>query len=125
MSLTYTNIPSDKTASSSDKTIQVFDKYFSAPIELNATALTAMTGYLEKKGFGSEAAELIAIAILKQAKADGYSPFAVFDTIKGLNNAQLTDVIGQILNWNRLNTSTLGTIQQIAPVDDVHRNILP
>ena len=125
MSITYTNIPSEKIESSSNKTLQVFDKYFSKPIELNATALTAMTGYLESRGFGSDAAELISIAILKQAKADGYSPFQVFDTIKGLDNANLTRVIGQILNWNRVNTSTLGTIQNITPVDEVQRNILP
>jgi hypothetical protein len=122
MTIAYTNLPINN---KSNATVQVFDRYYSKPIELNSTALTAMTGYLEKKGFGSEAAELISIAVLKQAKADGYSPFTVFDTIKGLDGPQLTTFIGQILNWNRLSTSTLGTIQKITSVDDIQRNILP
>jgi len=123
MTITYTNVPVPNRTP--EKTVQVFDQYYSSPIELNATALAGMKGYLEKRGFGSESAELISIAILKQAKADGFSPFAVFDTIKGLDTAQLSSVIGQILNWNRLATSTLGNIVTVRPVDDIQRNILP
>lgn len=122
--MNLTNIPNDKPASSSDRTIQVFDQYNSLPLELNSTALSAMTGYLETRGFGSESAETISIAILKQAKADGYSPFTILETIKGLDNAELSGLVGEILNYNRLKTSTLGTVQQIAPVDEVKRNIL-
>lgn len=124
MSITYTNVPNNKPSSSSDQTIGVFNQYNSVPLELNSTSLTAMIGYLETRGFGAESAETISIAILQQAKADGYSPFTILETIKGLDNAELSGLVGEILNYNRLKTSTLGTVQQISPVDEVKRNIL-
>lgn len=123
MNKTYTNVPSNKTESSSDKTIRVFDQYNSLPLELNSTALTAMVGYLESRGFSAESAENIGIALLKQAKADGFNPFLVIQTVKQLESVELSNLIGQILNYNRLKTSTLGTILKTTPVDDVKRNI--
>lgn len=123
MSSIYTNVPNNKPVSSSDKTIRVFDQYNSIPLELNSNALTAMIGYLESKDFSSESAEIISIAILKQAKADGYNPFLILQTIKGLDTVELSSLIGEVLNFNRLKTSTLGKVLKIAPVDEVKRNI--
>lgn len=123
MTKTYTNIPSNKTESSSDKTIRVFDQYNSLPLELNSTALTAMVGYLESRGFSADSSENIAVALLKQAKADGFNPFLVLQTVKKLESVELSNLIGQILNYNRLKTSTLGTILKTTPVEDIKRNI--
>lgn len=122
--MNLTNIPNEKSLSSSDKTIQVFNQYNSKPLELNSTSLTAMTGFLETRGFGSESAETIAVTILRQAKADNYNPFTILETMKGLNNAELSGLVGEILNFNRLKTSTMGTIQSITPVEEIKRNIL-
>ena len=122
--MSLTNIPDQKATSSSDKTIQVFNQYNSRPLELNSSALTAMTGFLESKGFGSDSAESLSITILTQAKADGYNPFTILETMKSLSNVELSSFVGEIINYNRLKTSTLGKTQKITPVDDVSRNIL-
>ena len=82
MSKTYTNVPNNKVKSSSDQTIQVFNQYNSLPLELNSNALAAMIGYLESKDFSADSAETISIAILKQAKADGYNPLLYYRPLK-------------------------------------------
>ncbi len=120
----YTNIPIDPTTSSSDKTLKVFDNYNTPPVQLNNNVLTAMVGFLEKNGFSNGSAESIAIAILAQAKKDGYNAMALLDTLKGLNGVELSALIAEILNFNRFKTSSLGIIQQVLPVDDVKRNIV-
>lgn len=120
----YNNLPDEKTKSSSDQTLKVFDGINSKPLELNNAALTALTGYLETRNFKSPSSEFIAITILKQAKADGYDPFEIISTLKGTNDATLSSVVAEILNYNRFKTSTLGIVQNVNPVDDIKRNII-
>ena len=119
----YTNVPSNKVKSSSDQTVQVFDQYYSNPVELNSNALSGMIGYLESKDFSSDSAEMISIAILRQAKIDGYNPFIVLQTVKGLESVELSKFIGEILNFNRFKTSTLGNVVKVTPIDEIKRNI--
>lgn len=120
----YTNLPSEKTQSSSDQTLKVFDGVNSKPTELNNAALTALTGYLESRNFKSPSAEYIAITILKQAKADGYDPFEIIRTLKGSDDVTISSVVAEILNYNRFKTSTLGIVLNTNPVEDISRNIL-
>ena len=67
MSNIYNNIPSERTASSSDQTLQVFNQYYQAPMELNGATLTAMQGFFESRGFDPVAADSTALVILQQA----------------------------------------------------------
>jgi hypothetical protein len=120
----YTNIPSEKTASSSDQTLKVFDGVNSKSVELNNSALTAMVGFLESRNFKNPSAEFIAITILKQAKADGYDAWEIIRTLKGTDDATLSGTVAEILNYNRFKTSTLGIVQTVSPVEDIKRNIL-
>jgi len=120
----YTNVPIEKPESSSDKTLQVFDNYNTPPVQLNNNVLTAMIGFLEKNGFTNGSADNIAIAILSQAKKDGYNAMALLDSLKSLNGVELSALVAEILNYNRYKTSSLGIIQQVLPVDDVKRNIV-
>jgi hypothetical protein len=119
-----TNIPLEKLESSSNATVDAFENYNKSPIQLNNNVLTAMIGFLENNGFGNGSAESISIAIMTQAKKDGYNPMVILDTIKGLNGVELSALVAEILNFNRLKTSSLGIIQQILPVDNVKRNIV-
>lgn len=120
----YSNIPDEKTASSSDKTLKVFDGVNDKSTELNNSALIALTGYLESRNFKSPSSEFIAITILKQAKEDGYDPFQIIQTLKGSDDVTISSVVAEILNYNRFKTSTLGVVQNVNPVDDIKRNIL-
>lgn len=124
MSYIYNNVPNEIKPSSSDQTLNVFNNYNTAPVQLNNSALIAMTGYLETRGFKSPSAETIAITIMTQAKIDGYDPLAVLQTLKGTSDATLSSLVAQIINGNRFKTSVLGVASTYSPVDAIARNIL-
>jgi hypothetical protein len=121
----YTNIPIEKPTSSSDSTLKTFNTYNSRPTELNNNTLIAMKGILETRGFNTDTSENIAIAVLEQAKSDGYNPMVILETVRGLGQAELSALVAEILNNNRFKTSNLGVIQTVIPVENVQRNILP
>lgn len=120
-----TNLPiKNATASSSDATTKNFDQYNDIPVQLDQVTLTAMKGLLANRGFGEESAETIAITIMMQAKRDNYNPMTILDSMKTLGETDLSQLVSEILNYNRLKTSVLGSIQKITPVDNVKRNII-
>ena len=122
--MTLTNIPVTKPASSSDSTLKVFNQYFQSPIELNNNELVATIGFFEKRGFGGSAAENIAIAILTQAKKDGFSAMQIIDTLSGLDNVQISSLVAEILNYNRYKTSAIGVVQLYTASSEILRNII-
>lgn len=122
MSTGYSNLPTNNSAFES--TIQSFNNYYSEPIELNATAYAAMTGYFTNKGFDQSAAESISTIVMTQAKRDGYNPMQILDTLKGLDSIELNGLVAEILNYNRYKTSNLGTAQKFEPNPEILRNIL-
>jgi len=121
----YNNIPSEKPASSSDQTVEVFNNYYTAPININNNELIAMVGLLERKGFSPVAAESTAITILTQASIDGYNAMQIMDTLTGLDNIDITKLVAEIVNLNRLKTSQLGIAQTFSISETVTRNVLP
>jgi hypothetical protein len=120
----YTNIPSSRSSSSSDKTLRTFNQQSSIVTQLDPAVLTMMTGFLESRNFSQETAELISIAILKQAKQDGYNPMQILETIKGIKQTELSGIVAEILNYNRFKTSSLGVVSEVEPVNFVKRNIV-
>ena len=124
MSSIYNNVPSEKQSSSADKTVKFFDEFYQVPVEINSTALTAMTGFFEGKGFEKDSAESVAIIILTQAKRDNLNPFQILDTLGGLDSVEISALVGEILNYNRFKTSSLGITTPPRPADEIQRNIL-
>ena len=84
-----------------------------------------MTGFLESKGFEPVSAESTAITILTQSAKEGYSAMQIMDTLKGLSSVDISGVVAEILNFNRLKTSLLGVKQEFSPSYTVARNIIP
>ena len=121
MNQNYSNIP---VTSSQDQTVQAFDSYWSIPIEINSSVLAAMKGYFTNRDFGEVAAESIAVTIIRQAKQDGYNPMQILDTLKGLDNIQLSGLVSEILNYNRFKSSSLGYADKFQPHSEIQRNIL-
>jgi hypothetical protein len=121
----YSNLPS-KTASgsSSDLTNKNLNQYNDVPIQLDNETLTAMKGLLSSKGFSPESAENISITIMIQAKRDNFNPMNVLDSMKNLGEIEMSQLVSEILNFNRFKTSVLGSVQATTPVDIVKRNIL-
>ena len=46
--------------------------------------------------------------LLQQAQQEDVPVFKIIDTLRGLDDVQLSNVVSQILNINREKTSTLG-----------------
>jgi hypothetical protein len=121
----YSNLPpATATASSSDATNNEFNQYNDVPIQFDHNVLTAMKGMLENRGFSSDSSESISITIMIQSKRDGYNPMTVLESMKKLDENDLSQLLSEILNYNRLKTSVLGSVQKITPVDNVKRNIV-
>jgi Glu-tRNA(Gln) amidotransferase subunit E-like FAD-binding protein len=120
----YNNLPTKLTSgSSSDQTISQFENYNDKPTELNQTTLTAMIGFLENRGFSRESSETISLTILMQAERENFNPMALIETMKKLNDNEMSTIISEVLNFNRFKTSMLGSVQNITPVDNIRRNI--
>lgn len=120
----YTNIPPKTSPSSSDQTVKIFNNYYKLPVSISNNDLMAFTGFFESRGFEPVAAERTAITILTQAANDGYSAMQIMDTLKGLSSVEISGLVAEILNYNRLKTSLLGVAQFYAPSDEVTRNII-
>ena len=87
---------------------EFFNKYFTDPISYNATQVDSVVGFFLKRGFEQSSATGVATVLLQQAKTDDVNVYTLLDTLKGLDNIQLSTVVTEILNYNRLRSSTLG-----------------
>jgi hypothetical protein len=119
--MSYSNIPLTKPTNS---TVQAFDTYYQQPIEIDATVFAAVKGYFTSRSFGEVAAESIAVTIIKQAKQDGYNPMQILDTLRGLDDVELSALVSELLNYNRFKSSSLGVAQPIRTNPEVARNII-
>jgi len=93
---------------SKDLTKQFFDNYYNQQINYNASEVDAVIGYFLKRGFEKIAAVNTASVLLQQASIDQITVFQLLDTLKGVNDVQLSNIVAQILNINRSKTSTIG-----------------
>jgi hypothetical protein len=121
----YNNLPqASQTADSSAATLKVFDTYSVAPLNVNASTYDAMTGFFTQRGFGEDSAKSMSYIIIKQAILDNINPFKLIENLKGLSNVQISDLITEVLNYNRYKTSSLGTASPFTPAQEVARNIV-
>tara|TARA_B100000212_G_scaffold342599_1_gene331124 strand:- start:3732 stop:4094 length:363 start_codon:yes stop_codon:yes gene_type:complete len=96
-------------AQTNDKRVtDFFDNYFNEKLSFPSNEVDAVVGFFEKRGFEKNAAISTTTTLLNQAKIDQVKIFELLDTLKGLDNIQLSTVVTEVLNYNRLNTSTLG-----------------
>lgn len=124
MTTYYNNLPKSTTNNSANSTVRIVDQYFQSTLELDNSVLTAMTGFFEKRGFGADAAESTAIIILQQATKDNLNAMEIIDTLSGISDVEISALVGEILNYNRLKTSSLGIYNATPPTDYINRNIL-
>lgn len=120
----YTNLPPKISTNSDASTLQAFDAYYTAPLEVPVSTFDAVKGYFEKRGFEATSANAVAIAIIRQAKIDGVNPMVILDGLQGFDSVQLSNVVSEILNYNRFKTSFLGYSYNYNPLDEVKRNVI-
>ena len=125
-SIRYSNVPTDTARyQGTDATIQLLNNYYAEPLELKASEFDAIVGFFTSKGFDTNSAQSITVAIINQSKIDNFNPMIVLDTMKRLDKIELNNLILEILNYNRYKTSFLGYKAQFLPTEEVVRNIVP
>jgi hypothetical protein len=120
--MTTGNLPIVTTGVQSTK--QFFDNYFVHHVSFPAGEIDATIGFFQKRGFDNSSSRSIAIVLLNQARIENVSVFQLLDTLKALTDSQLSQVVAQVLNAYRENTSLLGyrVIPKVSSYES--RNIL-
>jgi hypothetical protein len=114
----------DKPKTSEGKTTEFFDKYFTKKINFPSNEVDAVIGFFLKRGFDQGAAQSTSTVLLEQTKIDNINVFTLLDTLKGLNEIQLSTVVAEVLNYNRDSTSSVG-FRRPQTVDKIEkRNIV-
>ena len=117
------NLPQGGTTDSAEEVRSFFDKYFQHQITFPSNQIDAVIGFFLKRGFQDQAAKSTAIVLLNQSRIDNVNPFVLLDTLKGLTDAQLSEVVTQVLNIYREKSSMLG--YKVTQVEETYesRNI--
>ncbi len=117
------NLPQKEITDSGEEVKNFFDRYYQKEISFPVGQIDAVVGYFLKRGFENEAANAISITLLSQARVDNINVFQLLDTLKGLNETQLSSVITEILNAYREKTSILGYKRDDEEITLESRNI--
>lgn len=124
---TYSNLPLDvqiKKKDSSEDTIQYFENYNKLELQFKASESDATVAFFKGRGMDEQAARSVAFIFLKQCKLDQVAPLELLSTLKKLQGNQLDNVLGEILNINRINISALGTKKEETGENPAKRNIV-
>lgn len=121
------NLPiSQEKTDSSDSARKFFNSYYQEGIAIPAAVLDATIAFFASRGFSDTAAQSVANVLIVQSKVDGINVFKLLDTLKGLDQVQLSTVVREVLNYNRLRISILGTrYDNYNNIQYELRNVLP
>ena len=86
-----------------DSTLVYFNNFYNSngSISYTQNEIDAVVGYFLKRGFEKTAAINTGGVILEQSKRDSVPIFKLLDTLKGVNDVQLSNLVAQIINQNR------------------------
>lgn len=121
--MAQTNLPPVVSTDSSDEVRSFFDKYFTHQITFPSNQIDAVLGFFLKRGFDEEAAKSTAIVLLNQARIDSVNPLQLIDTLEGISQAELSQVVAEILNLYREKSSSLGFRLNVTEETFESRNI--
>lgn len=103
-----TNLPSQTIEDNAAGTVLYFERYGELPLEFSSVDVSAAVSFFTAAGFINDAAQLSAMALLRQAKLDQMPIFEILDTLRGFDSKQLSQLVAEILNNDRVATSSLG-----------------
>lgn len=118
-----TNLPQKIVQDSGARTKLFFDTYGKEPLSYKVPDIDAAINFFRKKGFADPAANLSAAVLLKQAKLENIPINELLDTLSGLQELQVSALVGEIMNNHRPSTSTLG-YRQTTPDVSKERNVV-
>ena len=87
---------------------QFYNQYYTGFINFPSNEVDAVIGFFQSRGFEKTSAIAVGTAILQQAKIDDVNVFELIDTLKKQDTVQLSNVVTEILNYNRQKISSLG-----------------
>lgn len=126
-SIPISNLPlTTEDLDSSDAARKFFNTYYDETTSIKKEILDAVIAFFGGRGFSQTASESVATVLIIQAKRQKIDVFSLLDTLKTLNGVQLSVVVKEILNANRLRISTLAT--RFDNTDSINfelRNVLP
>jgi hypothetical protein len=102
------NLPVEQSTDSAESAKRFFNTYYQEAVAFPANIIDAAVGFFESRGFEKTAAVSVSTVLLSQSKIENVNVFQLLDTLKGLNELQLSRVVSEILNYNRVRISTLG-----------------
>lgn len=102
------NLPPTAQTESSEEVRAFFDKYFQHQVTFPSNQIDAVLGFFLKRGFSEQAAKSTGIVLLNQARIDNVNVFELIDSLKGLTDVQLSQIVTEVLNSYRDRTSFLG-----------------
>ncbi len=114
-----TNLPPKVIEDNAAGTVLYFERYGEIPLEFNSNDVVATVAVFTAVGFDKDAAEVSAMTILRQSKIDNTPIYEILDTLRGFDNKQLSQLVAEILNNNRVSTSTLGFRVQDVTVNKI------
>lgn len=127
MKETFSNLPLDsqiKKTDSSEKTTEYFDSINKQQLQFKASESDAVIGFFKSRGMQDSAANSVGFLFLKQCKLDDVDPLELLSNLQKLDGLTLDSTLGEILNINRIKTSTLGSAPEIRVDNPAKRNIV-
>ena len=118
------NLPKVQKTDSANDTKRFYNQYFTDFINFPTNQVDAVIGFFLKRGFDQGAAQSTGTVLLQQAKIDSVNIFTLLDTLKGLDEVQLSTVVAEVLNYNRDSSTSVG-FKRPQTVDKIEkRNIV-
>jgi len=125
----YSNLPIDDQLKKNDSSVdskRFFENYNKYEFQFQASESDATVAFFTQRGMEESAARSVAFIFLKQCKLDDVNPFELLSKLKKLEGQgnTLDNVVGEILNINRIKTSALGSKVEPAVTNPAKRNIV-
>ncbi len=111
-------------AEQTDEVKAFFDKFFLHQITFPSNQIDAVLGFFLKRGFDELSARSTSISLLNQARLENVNVFQLLDSLKGLNDVQLSQVVTEVLNSYRDRRSALGYKLTVTEETTESRNIV-
>lgn len=103
------NLPLNKPENYTDEQVTTFfNRYFTKSLSFPSNQVDAVFSFFTNRGFEESAASAVTTVLVEQAKIDKVNVFRLIDTLKGLDDVQLSAVVTETLNYRRPKTSSLG-----------------
>ena len=117
-----TNLPIE--ASTEVEIKQFFDKYYTNEVTFPSAEIDSVVAFFQRRNFDLTSARTTAIVLLNQARIDNVNVFELLDTLKSFPAVQLNQIVAQVINSYRQQTSLIGF--RVAVPENVYeiRNIL-